>query len=99
MTGLLSFMLGATETSNGPDVAPEGMVMLIDVLLHELIITGVAFRVTTLPPWEAPKLEPVITTALPIAAVVVETLVMTGAGTSDELTETLSNVAEASDGG
>jgi len=35
-TALLSFMLGATETSKGPEVAPTGMVMLIDVLLQVL---------------------------------------------------------------
>jgi hypothetical protein len=61
-TGLLSFMLGATETTNNPDIAAEGMVMLIDVSLQELMVTGVAFRITTLPPCEAPKFEPAITT-------------------------------------
>ena len=96
MIGLLSFMLGATETSNSPEVAPEGIVTLIDVLLHELIIIGVAFRVTTLPACVAPKLEPVITTVLPIAPVVAETLLITGAGAADELTDTLSKVAVAS---
>jgi len=46
----------------------------------------------------APKLVPVITAVLPIAPVVAETPVITGAGAADELTDTLSNVAEASDG-
>jgi hypothetical protein len=90
-------MLGATETTNNPDEVPEGIVMLIDVLLQELMIAGIAFRVTTLPPCEAPKLDPVITTVLPIVPVVADTLVMTGAGVPNELTETLSKVAVASD--
>jgi hypothetical protein len=34
-------MLGATDTSNGPDVAPVGIVITIDVLVHELTVTGV----------------------------------------------------------
>ena len=89
-------MLGATETTNTPDVAPAGIVMLIDVSPQELIVTGVAFRVTTLPPCEAPKLEPVISTWLPAAPVVVETLLITGAGAPEELTDTLSKVAVAS---
>ena len=63
-------MPGATDTTNGPDVALEGMVMLIDVLLHEFTITGVPFRFTTLLPCEAPKLAPVMTTVLPIVPVV-----------------------------
>ena len=40
VTGLLSFMPGATDTTNGPEVAPAGMVMLIDVALQVLIVTG-----------------------------------------------------------
>jgi hypothetical protein len=90
-------MLGATETTIGPEVAPEGIVMLIDVLLQELTIAGVAFCVTRLLPCDAPKLEPVITTVLPIVPVVADTLVITGAGVAKELTETLSKVAVASE--
>src|SRR5450755_4361558 len=33
-TGLLSSMLGATETTNGPEVAPVGSVMVIAVALQ-----------------------------------------------------------------
>ena len=33
-TELLSFMVGATETSIGPLVAPDGMVMIMDVALQ-----------------------------------------------------------------
>ena len=90
--------VGATETTNGPEVAPEGMVILIDVLLQELTITGTSFRVTTLPPCAAPKLTPLITTVLPIVPVVPETLLIAGAGGPKELMETLSMVAVASEG-
>jgi len=88
-------MLGATETNNGPDVAPAGIVIVIAVPLHVLIVTAVPFSRTALPPCEAPKPEPLITTWLPIVPVVAETLVMTGAGAAPELTDTLSNVAVA----
>ncbi len=49
ITGLLSFMLGATETSNGPEVAPVGTVTMIDVPVHELTVMGAPFSVTKLP--------------------------------------------------
>ena len=93
-------MLGATETTNTPDVAPAGITMLIDVSVQELTITGIAFRVTTLPPGDAPKLEPVITTWLPIPPVVAETPVMTGADVPEgpaatSSIDTLSKVAVA----
>jgi hypothetical protein len=61
-TGLLSFMLGPTETSSGPDVAPAGMVVMIEVLLQELTVIGELFSNTKLLPSEAPKPEPVIST-------------------------------------
>ena len=94
-TALLSFMLGATETSKGPEVAPTGMVILIDVPLQVLIVTAAPFSRTALPPCKAPKPEPEITTWLPMDPVVAETAVMTGAGAAAELTDTLSNVAVA----
>ncbi len=94
-TALLSFMLGAMDTSKGPEVAPTGIVMLIAVPLQVLIVTAAPFSRTTLPPCEAPKPEPEITTWLPIEPVVAETAVMTGAGAAAELTDTLSNVAVA----
>lgn len=59
-TGLLSSMAGATETTRYPDVAPDGIVMLIDEALHELIVTAVALSVTTLVVCDAPKPEPEI---------------------------------------
>jgi hypothetical protein len=95
-TGLLSFMLGASETTNNPEVATEGIVRLIEVSLQEFIITGVALSVTTLPPCDVPKLEPPITTWLPMLAEVAETLLINGAGVVEESIETLSNIAVAS---
>jgi hypothetical protein len=92
-TALLSFMLGATETSKGPVVAPAEIVITIDALDHELTVIGALFSVTKLPPCEAPKPVPVISTWLPIDPVVAETLVITGARAAVELTETLSKVA------
>ena len=92
-TALLLFMLGATETTKYPEVAPVGIVVTMDVLPHELIVTGVLFKVTTLLPLEAPKPEPEMTTWLPTEPVVAETPVMRGAGLEEVLTETESNVS------
>jgi hypothetical protein len=91
-TGLLSIILGAPETTSDPEVAPLGIVMLIDVVLQELIVTGVSFKRTTLLPCEVPKFEPLTTTWLPAETVVADTPVITGAGLAVELTDTLSNV-------
>ena len=90
-------MLGATETSNGPDVAPGGMVIVMDVALQLLMVTGAPFSSTALPPCVAPKPEPVSTTWLPIEPVVADTAVITGAGAAPELSDTLSNVAVATE--
>jgi hypothetical protein len=92
-TGLLSFMLGATDTTRSPDIAPLGIVIVIDVSLQELIVTTVPFSNTTLLPCELPKPEPVIVTWLPTDAVVAEIPLICGAGFADELIDTLSNVA------
>jgi hypothetical protein len=81
-------------TTIQPDVAPVGIVMLIEVLLQEFTVTGTAFSVTKLGPRVAPKLSPVMVTWLPIGPVVTESPVIAGAGLALELTETLSNVAE-----
>jgi hypothetical protein len=62
LTALLLFMLGATETDNGPEVAPDGIVMVIDVALQEFTVASTPFKYTALLPWEAPKPVPVITT-------------------------------------
>jgi hypothetical protein len=94
-TTLLSFIPGATDTSNGPDVAPAGMVIVIDVPLHALIVTAEPFNRTVLPPCGLPNPLPEITTWLPTDPVVADTPVITGAGAAAELTDTLSNVAVA----
>ena len=92
---LLSFMLGAMDTSKGPEVAPAGMVMLSEVPLQVLTVTVAPFSSTALPPCVAPNPEPDITTWLPMDPVVADTAVITGAGAAAELTDTLSNVALA----
>lgn len=88
-------MLGATETNIGPDVAPVGMVMLIEVSLQPLMVTAAPFSSTALAPCVVPKPDPEITTWLPIDPVVAETAVIKGAGADAEFTDTLSNVAVA----
>jgi len=90
---LLSFRLGATDTTNGPEVAPAGIVTLMEVAFQVLIVTAAAFSNTALFPWEEPKFKPLIVTGLPIDPVVAETLVITGAGAAAEFADTLSNVA------
>ena len=50
MTGLLAFMLGATRTATGPEVAPDATVTLMDVALHELMLICVPFNITALLP-------------------------------------------------
>ena len=62
VTGLLLFMLGATETAKGPEVAPSGIVMVMEMSLQELIVTSTPFSSTTLLPCNAPNPVPVITT-------------------------------------
>ena len=94
---LLSSIPGATETSNGPLVAPDGMVIVSDVALQLLIVTAAPFSSTVLPPCVAPKPVPAITTWLPTDPVVAETPVIAGAGDCAEPTETLSNVAVANE--
>jgi hypothetical protein len=88
-------MLGAMDTSKDPEVAPTGIVMLIDVLLQVLTVTAAPFSNTALPPCKAPNPVPDITTWLPIDPVVADTAVITGAGAAAELSDTLSNVALA----
>src|SRR5450755_1043257 len=88
VTGLLSFMLGPTETTMSPELAPDGIVTVMDVPLQEFTVTGLPFSMTTLVPCGLPKLEPVITTWLPIAPVVADRCVITGAGAAVVLTDT-----------
>jgi hypothetical protein len=88
-------MVGPIRTDISPEVAPLGIVIVMDVSLQELIIVGWSFRTTKLVPCAAPKLEPETTTWLPIGPVVADSEVITGAGTEEESIETLSNGAVA----
>src|SRR5215472_11238390 len=92
-TGLLAFMIGPTSTAKYPVIAVGVMVMVIDVSLQEFTVMGASLSITALLPCELPKWEPVITTWLPTAPVVAETLVMIGAGAALVLSETLSKRA------
>jgi hypothetical protein len=55
-------MPGATATTKYPELAPEGIVVTIEVSLQELIVIGALFSVTRLAFSEVPKPEPLITT-------------------------------------
>jgi hypothetical protein len=90
-------MVGATDTARIPEVAPLGIVIVMDVADQELIVVGRPFKRTWLLPADAPKPVPEITTWLPMEPVVAETLVMRGAVDEVELIETLSSVAVASE--
>src|SRR5438445_8541107 len=94
-TGLLAFMLGATRTARGPELAPEGIVMPIELALQEVVGAAVPFNITALLPCAAPNPEPEITTEPPTAPVVAETALITGAGAFGVLMDTLSKVAVA----
>ena len=88
-------MLGATRTASGPEVAPEGIVAVIDVLLHKLIVSATPFNITWLVPCGTPNPEPEITTEPPTDPVVAETPLITGPGVPGVVMDTLSNVAVA----
>src|SRR6266404_4829397 len=92
-TVLLLSRLVPTKTAKSPEVAPVGIVMLIDVAFQELIVTGAPFRVTVLPPWEAPKPDPEITTWLPTGPVGVDRPGSRGAAGGVALTDSRPNVA------
>jgi hypothetical protein len=89
-TGLLLFMLGATETTIGPEVAPKGTVIVIELALQLFMVTGTPFSVTVLLPCEDPKAVPDINTWVPTDPDVGEMLLMNGEGLAAVLTETLS---------
>jgi len=55
-------MLGATETTNGPEVAPVGMVIRMAEAVQVLMVTGVPFSSTRLFPCVRPKFAPLIVT-------------------------------------
>jgi hypothetical protein len=43
-------MVGATDTAKGPEVAPGGIVIVIEVAIQELMVIGVPFNITALLP-------------------------------------------------
>src|SRR5271169_5379468 len=90
VAGLLLVMLGATVTTIGPEVAPDGMVMVMEVALQELTVTGVPLSATTLLPCVAPNAEPLMTTWVPTGPLAGEIPEMFGAGAAAVEMETLS---------
>src|SRR5579863_990278 len=88
-------MVGATSTARGPDDAPVGIVIVIDVALQAVTGATTPFSITALLPCVAPNPDPEITTEAPTAPPVVDSTVMAGAGALGVLTDTLSNVAVA----
>src|SRR5260370_33449963 len=49
-TALLSFMVGPTDTTSGPDVSPDGIVTTIDPSTQPLTVTSASFRSTPVLP-------------------------------------------------
>ena len=88
-------MLGATETTSGPDVAPDAIVNVIDVSFHRFTVMGASFKRTALFPCAVPKPLPEIMIWLPTEPVVLERLVIVGEedGDAADVTETLSKTA------
>jgi hypothetical protein len=43
-------MVGATDTAKGPEVAPGGIVIVIEVAIQELMVANPPFSVTMLLP-------------------------------------------------
>jgi hypothetical protein len=91
-TGLLLSKLGATSTTTSPEVAPVGIVTVIEELPHELTVIAASFRSTTLLPWLDPNPVPLMAKELPTEPVVADNVDITGADVADEVTDTLSNV-------
>jgi hypothetical protein len=83
LTPLLFTPLANTTTF--PVVAPEGTVVAMLVALQLVTVAAVPLNFTVPLPWVAPKFVPVIVTAAPTAPVVIERLVMLGAGTTVKL--------------
>jgi hypothetical protein len=95
VTGLLAFMVGATRTVSGPDVAPVGIVAVTDVALQAVTGATSPFSITALLPCGAPNPDPEITTEVPTGPPVADSAVIAGVGALGVLTDTLSNVAVA----
>jgi hypothetical protein len=58
-------MPGATDTTIDPEVAPIGIVIVIELALQALTVAAAPFSRTTLLPCEIPNPLPKITTWLP----------------------------------
>ena len=86
-------MLGAVVTTIGPDVAPDGIVREIEVLLQVTIVTSVPLSLVR--PTCDPKFDPEIVTWLPAAPVVAESPLIIGAAVLPDVMETLSKLAVA----
>src|SRR6266700_2576899 len=93
MRELLLFRLGAMETSRGPDIAPNGIEMTIEVSLQELTGRWLPASVTELPTAVAPNPVPEIVTWVPTGPVVGDKAVITGV--EAELIDRLSKIAVA----
>jgi len=81
-----------TVTTTGPVVTPAGaeVVILVAVQLAlEMVPTAVPLKVTVLDPWVAPKLVPLMTTAVPAVPETGAMLVMLGVGSTVKLTPLL----------
>jgi len=96
VTGLLTFIAGATVTARGPEFVPMAMVALMLVLLQELMMRAVPLSSAVLLAWVAPKFVPVMVSDVPIDPVVAETALMLGVEAVEEVRETLSKLAVAS---
>jgi hypothetical protein len=69
----------STVTTTFPVVAPLGTVVPMLVVLQLVTVAAVPLKLTVLVPWEDPKFEPVIVTAVPTGPDVGDRLVMLGA--------------------
>lgn len=93
VAGLLLFMVGPRSTVRGPDVAPLGMVAVIEFGLQEFTVITLSFKTTRLFPWEAPKPDPNTDMSYPGSPDAGQMLLMAGGEDAAEETETLSIVA------
>src|SRR5882762_1462350 len=73
------------NTTTFPVVAPLGTVVARLVALQLVTVAAVPLKLTVFDPCVAPKLVPAIVTAAPTAPVVIDRLVMLGAGTTVKL--------------
>ena len=88
---LLLLTTPLTVTTTLPVVVPVGTVATIEVAPQLVnVVAVVPLNFTVLVPWLDPKFVPVIVTAAPTAPVVIDRLLMLGAGTTVKLDPMLS---------